>query len=59
MIIKPPDMPLVLAEGKLVEGYRFAPTGAQYIEGLKWQAAKIECVLIGLESWADVLLAVG
>ena len=47
MIIKPPDMPLVLAEGKLVEGYQFAPTGAQYIEGLKWQAAKIECVLIG------------
>ena len=47
MIIKPPDMPLVMAEGKLVDGFIFAPTGTQYIEGLKWQAAKIECVLIG------------
>jgi hypothetical protein len=60
MIIKPPDMPLVMAEGKLIEGNLFAPTGAQYVEGLKWQAAKIECVLIGwrngqmfLSAWVE------
>ena len=47
LIIKLPDMPLVMAEAKLIDGAQFAPTGAQYIEGIKWQAAEIECVLIG------------
>ena len=50
LIIKMPDIPLVMAEAKLIDGNMFAPTGAQYIEGLKWQAAKIECVLIGWKS---------
>ena len=60
MIIKPPDMPLVMAEGKLIDGFLFAPTGAQYTEGKKWQDAKIECVLIGwkrgqmyLSAWVE------
>jgi hypothetical protein len=47
LIIKPPDMPLVMAEGKLIDGNLFAPTGAQYTEGKKWQDAHVECVLIG------------
>ena len=47
LIIKLPDMPLVMAEGKLIDGNLFAPTGAQYVEGLKWQAAGVECLLIG------------
>ena len=47
LIIKLPDIPLVMAEAKLINGNFFAPTGAQYIEGKKWEAAKIECVLIG------------
>jgi hypothetical protein len=60
LIIKPPNMPLVMAEAKLIHGNLFAPTGAQYVEGLKWQAAKIECVLIGwkgnqmfLSAWVE------
>ena len=47
MNIKLPGLPFVMAEGKLIDGYQFAPTGAQYIEGLKWQAANVKCVLIG------------
>ena len=47
MNIKLPGLPFIMAEGKLIDGFQFGPTGAQYIEGLKWQAAKIECVLIG------------
>ena len=60
MIIKPPDMPLVMAEGKLIDGFLFAPTGTQFEEGKRWQAAKIECVLIGwkkgqmfLSAWVE------
>ena len=48
--IKPPGRPFVMAEGKLIHGYQFAPTEAQYIEGLKWQAAGVECVLIGWQA---------
>ena len=47
LIIKLPDRPVVLAEGKLINGRQFAPTGAQLEEGKKWEAAKVECVLIG------------
>jgi hypothetical protein len=47
LIIKLPDLPLVMAEGKLIDGFLFAPTGAQYAEGKKWQDAHVECVLIG------------
>ena len=47
MNIKLPGLPFVMAEGKLIDGFQFGPTGAQYVEGLKWQAANVECVLIG------------
>src|SRR4249920_718603 len=43
--IKPLGLPFIMAEGKLIHGYQFAPSEAQYIEGLKWQAAGVECVL--------------
>ena len=47
LIIKLPGRPLVLAEAKLIDGLQFAPTGAQYEEGKKWQAAGVNCLLIG------------
>ena len=47
MNIKLPGLPFVMAEGKLIDGFQFGPTGAQYVEGLKWQAANVECILIG------------
>ena len=47
LIIKLPHRPLVLAEGKLIDGNLFAPTGAQYVEGKKWQAAGVNCLLLG------------
>jgi hypothetical protein len=47
LIIKLPDRPLILAEGKIVNGNLFAPTGAQYEEGKKWQAAGVNCLLLG------------
>ena len=53
LIIKLPHRPLVLAEGKLIDGNLFAPTGAQYEEGKKWQAAGVNCLLLG---WKHGLL---
>ena len=60
LIIKPPGLPFVMAEGKLIDGFVFGPTEAQYVEGLKWQAAGVECVLIGwkagqmyCQSWCE------
>ena len=47
LIIKLPSRPLVLAEAKLVDGNLFAPTGAQFEEGKKWQAAGVNCLLLG------------
>ena len=47
LIIKLPGRPLVLAEAKLIDGLQFAPTGAQYEEGKKWQAAGVNCLLLG------------
>ena len=47
MIIKLPGRPLVLAEAKLVDGNLFAPTSAQYEEGKRWQAAGVNCLLLG------------
>jgi hypothetical protein len=45
--IKPPGRSFIMAEGKLIHGYQFSPSEAQYVEGLKWQTADVECVLIG------------
>ena len=47
LIIKPPGLPFVMAEGKLIDGFLFGPTAAQWEEGKRWQAANVECVLIG------------
>ena len=49
LIIKPPGLIYrpILAEGKLVHGNLFAPTGAQFEEGKRWEQAGLECVLIG------------
>ena len=47
LIIKLPEIPLVMAEAKLVDGNLFAPTGAQFEEGKRWEAAGVKCVLIG------------
>ena len=47
MIIKLPERDLIWAEGKLINGYLFAPTEAQYVEGKQWQDAGVKCVLLG------------
>ena len=47
LIIKLPARPMILAEGKVIDGNLFAPTGAQYEEGKKWQAAGVNCILLG------------
>lgn len=47
LIIKLPKRPFILAEAKLINGNLFAPTGAQYEEGKKWQAAGVNCLLLG------------
>ena len=47
LIIKLPDRPLVLAEAKVIDGNLFAPTPAQYEEGKRWQAAGVNCLLLG------------
>ena len=48
--IKLPGHAFFKAEGKLVEGNLFAPTGSQYAEGVKWIKAGVDAVLIG---WQD------
>jgi hypothetical protein len=60
MIIKLPDRPLVLAEGKVIDGFQFAPTPTQFEEGKRWEAAGVKCVLIGwkirqmyVSAWTD------
>ena len=47
MIVKLPGAKIVLAEGKLVSGYLFGPTVAQYEEGKKWSEANVDCILLG------------
>ena len=53
LVIKLPDQPFIWAEGKLIDGNLFAPTGAQYEEGLKWIRAGTGVVLLG---WQDSLM---
>ena len=47
LIIKLPEIPLVMAEAKLIDGFQFIPTGAQFEEGKRWEAAGVRCILIG------------
>jgi hypothetical protein len=47
LIIKMPDRHLFLAEGKVISGFQFGPTPAQFEEGKRWEAAGVRCILIG------------
>ena len=49
LAIKLPERPFVWAEGKIIKGNVFAPTGAQFAEGEKWIKAGVGAVLIGWE----------
>src|SRR5580698_10611101 len=47
LIIKLPELPWIWAEGKLIEGYKFAPTLRQHAEGERIRATGTPVVLIG------------
>lgn len=47
LIIKVPGHDVVLAEGKLIDGFQFAPSAAQFEEGKRWDEAGISCFLLG------------
>jgi hypothetical protein len=47
MIIKLPGLPLVFAEGKVIDGNVFSPTPRQYEEGKRIGGAGLEALLIG------------
>jgi hypothetical protein len=47
LILKLPGHPMVLGEGKIIDGYKFAPTERQWLEGHHWINAGVDCVLIG------------
>ena len=53
LAIKLPGVPFVWAEGKIIKGNLFAPTGAQHVEGERWIKAGVGAVLIG---WQDSLM---
>ena len=53
LVVKLPGQPFIWAEGKLIDGNLFAPTGAQYEEGMKWIKAGTDVVLLG---WQDSLM---
>jgi hypothetical protein len=55
LILKLPDLPLIMAEGKLIKGNLFAPTERQFIEGNRWIEAGVGAVLIG---WRGETMAV-
>lgn len=47
LVIKLPQHPFLIAEGKLIEGHAFAPTARQYEEGKAWIKAGVKVLLIG------------
>jgi hypothetical protein len=60
LILKLPGHDVVMAEGKVIDGFKFAPTARQYEEGEKWIKAGVGAVLIGwqngvmyLSHWTD------
>jgi hypothetical protein len=55
LILMIPGLPIIFAEGKIVEGQAFAPTDRQYLEGERIQGAGATVLLIG---WKDKLMAV-
>jgi hypothetical protein len=50
LVIKLPGHNVVMAEGKLIDGHKFAPTPRQYEEGASWLRAGVVVLLIG---WHD------
>jgi hypothetical protein len=55
LVLKLPDHPVIFAEGKMIDGYKFEPTERQWIEGKRMLAAGIEVVLLG---WRDGIMSV-
>jgi hypothetical protein len=55
LAIKFPGHPHLLAEGKIVEHQKFAPTPRQYEEGRQYTAAGGLCCLIGWEPETKVM----
>ena len=55
LTIKLPDLPHVLAEGKIVEHQKFEPTLRQYEEGERYIAAGGVCALIGWDKKTKVM----
>ena len=53
--IKFPSHPHLLAEGKIVEHQKFAPTPRQYEEGKRYTAAGGLCALIGWDKTTKVM----
>lgn len=47
LIIKLPELPWIWAEGKMVDGFKFAPTERQWVEGERILATGTRALLIG------------
>lgn len=47
LVIKLPRLPWIWAEGKIVDGFKFAPTERQWVEGNRILATGTPVVLIG------------
>ena len=50
LIIKLPGLPIIFAEGKVVDGNLFGPTERQFIEGERIMAAGMTALLLGWRS---------
>lgn len=50
LVIKLPGLPILFAEGKLIRGYKFAPSPRQLVEGERMIGAGLKVALIG---WKD------
>ena len=55
LTIKLPDLPHVLAEGKIIEHQKFEPTLRQFEEGKRYIAAGGVCALIGWDKKTKVM----
>jgi hypothetical protein len=47
LIIKLPRLPILFAEGKIIEGNVFGPTERQWVEGERIKAAGLSVLLLG------------
>jgi hypothetical protein len=55
LVIKLPKLPWIWAEGKLIDGFKFAPTERQWVEGERILSTGTPAVLIG---WKGVVMYV-